>query len=101
MAIEQSRLERENLEAHVDLCAARYRVLEEKLERLEQKVDGLINGIKDMSDKQTADKVSGNKLIFGAAATVVAGLLSTIVLLLLNLNNSPGVLTASMQAVGG
>ena len=31
----QSRLERENLEAHVDLCAERYRVLEEKLNRLE------------------------------------------------------------------
>ncbi len=31
MAMNQSRLERENLEAHVDLCAERYRVLEEKL----------------------------------------------------------------------
>ena len=36
MAMNQSRLERENLEAHVDLCAERYRVLEEKLNRLER-----------------------------------------------------------------
>jgi len=30
--------------------------------------------------------MSSNKLIIGAAATVIAGLLSTVVLLLLNLN---------------
>ena len=72
-----SRLERENLEAHVDLCAERYRVLEEKFTRLENKVDDLGDSIKALSDKATADKVSGNKLVIG--------LLSTIVLLLLNL----------------
>jgi hypothetical protein len=82
-----SRLERENLEAHVDLCAERYRVLEEKLIRLEGKVDNLADSMATMAEKQVNDKVSGNKLVIGAAATVIAGLLSTIVLLLLNLQN--------------
>ncbi|MDA9302706.1 hypothetical protein N8072_00860 [bacterium] len=82
-----SRLERENLEAHVDLCAERYRVLEEKLIRLEGKVDNLADSMATMAEKQVMDKVSGNKLVIGAAATVIAGLLSTIVLLLLNLQN--------------
>lgn len=82
----QSRLERENLEAHVDLCAERYRVLEEKLNRLETKVDGLTNAMSKVAEKQTQSSLSSNKLIIGAAATVIAGLLSTIVLLLLNLN---------------
>jgi|TARA_R110002074_G_scaffold166179_6_gene326586 hypothetical protein len=99
MAIKQSRLESENLEAHVDLCAARYRVLEDKLDKLETKVDDLVDVIKEMSDQQTADKLSGNKLIFGAAATVVAGLLSTIVLLLLNLGG--GIAPAILSAAGG
>lgn len=85
MAITQSRLERENLEAHVDLCAERYRVLEEKLIRLESKVDSLADTIAGMAEKQQTDKASNNKLIIGAAATVIAGLLSTVVLLLLNL----------------
>jgi len=85
MAITQSRLERENLEAHVDLCAERYRVLEEKLIRLESKVDGLADTMSAMVEKQSADKASNNKLVIGAAATVIAGLLSTVVLLLLNL----------------
>ena len=39
MSIRQSRLERENLEAHVDLCAERYRVLEEKFTNLEDRVN--------------------------------------------------------------
>lgn len=85
--IQQSRLERENLEAHVDLCAERYRVLEEKLNRLESKVDTLATSVGKLAEKQTADKVAGNKLIVGAAATVIAGLLSTVVLLLMNLQN--------------
>lgn len=90
----QSRLERENLEAHVDLCAERYRVLEEKFNRLETKVDQIADTMSKMSEKQTQDKVAANKLIIGAAATVIAGLLSTVVLLLLNLQgiqNFPGV----------
>ena len=86
MAMNQSRLERENLEAHVDLCAERYRVLEEKLNRLEVKVYGLTTAMSKVAEKQTSASISSNKLIIGAAATVIAGLLSTIVLLLLNLN---------------
>ena len=82
----QSRLERENLEAHVDLCAERYRVLEEKLNRLEAKMDGLTEALTKVADKQTASTLSSNKLVIGAAATVIAGLLSTVVVLLLNLN---------------
>ncbi len=83
--MQQSRLERENLEAHVDLCAERYRVLEEKLDNLDEKFDRLESVVRKMAEKQQSDKVSGNKLVIGAAGTVIAGLLSTIVLLLLNL----------------
>lgn len=90
MSMQQSRLERENLEAHVDLCAERYRVLEEKFTRLENKVDDLVDSVQKLADKATADKVSSNKLVLGAAATVIAGLLSTIVLLLLNLQGMQG-----------
>lgn len=85
--MQQSRLERENLEAHVDLCAERYRVLEEKLSRLETKVDTLADSVREIGEKAIQDKSSSNKLIIGAAGTVIAGLLSTIVLLLMNLQS--------------
>ena len=85
MAMQQSRLERENLEEHVDLCAERYRVLEENLKRLESKVDTLAHNVGKMADKQNLEKNSNNKVVLGAAATIIMGLLSTVVLLLLNL----------------
>ena len=93
MAMNQSRLERENLEAHVDLCAERYRVLEEKFTRLEDKVDDIAESMNKMVEKQASEKSANTKLILGAAATVIMGLLSTVVLLLLNLQglNSGGV----------
>ena len=79
-----SRLERENLEAHVDLCAERYPVLEEKLDRIEEKFERIEKSLAEMAHKQVNDLKSNNKVVIGAAATVIAGLLSTIVLLLLN-----------------
>ena len=85
--MQQSRLERENLEAHVDLCAERYRVLEENLKRLESKVDSLAETVSEMAEKQTNEKNNTNKVLLGAGATIIMGLLSTVVLLLLNLTN--------------
>jgi hypothetical protein len=72
-------LEKQNLEAHVDLCAQRYEVLEGRLTKIEEKVEHIHN-----------DMVHGNKamikVLIGSAGTVVAGLLSTVVVLLMNLN---------------
>jgi hypothetical protein len=70
-------------------------VLEDKLNRLETKVDKLIDSMTKVSEKQTSSTLSSNKLVIGAAATVIAGLLSTVVLLLLNLQ------VAGVPLVGG
>lgn len=72
-------LEKENLEAHVDLCQQRYEQLEGRLTKIEEKVEHIHNDI-----------VHGNKammkVMIGAAGTVVAGLLSTIVVILINVS---------------
>jgi hypothetical protein len=83
MAMQQSRLERENLEAHVDLCAERYRVLEEKLNKLDEKFDRLEEMVREFGDRQSQEKQASNKMMWGATATVIAGLLSTIVVILM------------------
>jgi phage shock protein A len=41
-------IEKKSLEAHVELCAARYRFLEEKLETVERKVSELVNGVDEI-----------------------------------------------------
>ena len=71
-----TKLERESLEAHVDLCEQRYKNLETRLEKIEEKVENI------HEDIQSGNK-SMVKVIIGATGTIVAGLLSTIVVLLL------------------
>jgi len=69
-------LEKESLEAHVDLCALRYEQLDRRLTGLEEKVDDIHTDIQ-------AGNASMIKVLVGAAGTIVAGLLSTIVVILM------------------
>ena len=70
-------LEKQSLEAHVDLCALRYAQLDTRLNHLEKKVDSIhediISGQKSMS-----------KVIIGTAGTIIAGVLSIVVAILMN-----------------
>ena len=69
-------LEKESLEAHVDLCALRYKNLDERLSNVEDKIDEIHKDIQ-------AGNQSMTKVLIGAAGTIVAGLLSTIVVILM------------------
>ena len=72
-----TQLEKESLEAHVDLCAIRYANLDKRLTNVETKIDEIHEDIKDGNQSMI-------KVLIGAAGTTVAGLLSTIVVLLMN-----------------
>ena len=76
MARPASQIEKESLEAHVELCQQRYEALENRLTIIEKKVDEISKEITD--GNQTMVKV-----LIGSAGTIVAGLLSTIVVLLM------------------
>lgn len=69
-------LERQSLEAHVDLCALRYRQLDERLTNLENKVE------KIHEDILTGQK-SLSKVIITTAGTIVAGVVSVVITILL------------------
>ena len=70
-------LEKTNLEAHVDLCAIRYEALEGRLDKVETKIDNIHN---DMLQGQK----SITKVLIGTAGTVVASLLSIVIVILMN-----------------
>tara|TARA_Y100000034_G_scaffold78085_1_gene93878 strand:- start:64 stop:360 length:297 start_codon:yes stop_codon:yes gene_type:complete len=72
-------LEKTNLEAHVDLCAERYKGLHDRLSAIEVRL-GQINNDMKLGHK------SNSKTVIAAAGTVIAGLLSTMVVLLIRLN---------------
>ena len=71
-------LEKKNLEAHVDLCALRYEQLDQRLTNVEEKIDSIHIDI-------TEGQKSMTKVLIGTAGTIVAGLLSTIIVILLQM----------------
>jgi len=68
-------IEKENLESHVELCALRYDSLDKRLTSIESKVSGLQKLIEDSNASMT-------KVLIGTGGTVVAGILSLVVVLL-------------------
>jgi len=76
MSLKPTDIEKENLESHVELCALRYQNLESRLHTIETKVEVLAEKIEE-------SKGSMSKVIIGATATIIAGILSTIVTILI------------------
>jgi len=68
-------IEKQHLEAHVELCQERYQQLEHRLSIIEKKVESVHNDI-----------LTGNKamikVFIGAAATIIVGFLSTVVVII-------------------
>ena len=71
-------LEKQNLEAHVDLCSERYKGLHDRLSAIEIR-------LAKMNEEMTAGQKSTAKTIIATAGTVVAGLLSTVVVILMKM----------------
>ena len=71
-----TKLEKENLEAHVDLCEQRYQQLEGRLSKIEEKVEHIHRDI-------TEGQASMTKVLIGTAGTVVASLVSIVIVILL------------------
>jgi hypothetical protein len=69
-------LEKESLEAHVDLCALRYDNLNNRLSTVESTLKSIHEDIKSGQNSMT-------KVLVGTAGTVIAGLLSTVVVVLM------------------
>ena len=68
-------IEKQNLEAHVELCAQRYQNLDDRLSSIEGKVSDLKKLIEEGQNSMT-------KVIVGTAGTVIASVLGLIVVLL-------------------
>ena len=73
-----TQLEKESLEAHVDLCALRYGQLDQRLTALENKVDGIHEDILEGQKSMT-------KVIIGTAGTIIAGVLGIVVTILMKM----------------
>jgi len=71
-------IEHTNLEAHVELCTQRFKRINERLDRIEEKIDQ----ITECMNRNGSGTI---KTVIYSAGTVIAGLLSTIVVMLMKL----------------
>jgi len=71
-------IEKTNLEAHVELCANRYESLDKRLSSIENTVKELHKSIQEGHHNMV-------KVIVGTAGTVLAGMLSVVVVLLMKM----------------
>jgi chaperonin cofactor prefoldin len=69
-------IEKESLAAHVDICAIRYENLEKRLTTLEENMAKLAELIQESRNSMA-------KILVGTAGTVVAGIISTLIVLLM------------------
>ena len=72
---EPADIERENLEAHVELCSERYKRMDERMGSIEKILTDMVNQMK-------ADNKALLKALIAASATIIAGLLSTLVVVI-------------------
>jgi chromosome segregation ATPase len=69
-------IERESLEAHVELCAARYSRLEEKLDNLEGRVIGIESVLGEIRDSVVRDRDQRNKQLISWGVGIITSLVT-------------------------
>lgn len=69
---EPTDIEKHNLEAHVELCAERYRHLETKLEAVDEKISGLEKVVREVHDMMSSLKDQRNSQILTWALGIMS-----------------------------
>ena len=78
-------IEKENLEAHVELCAERYRRLEEKLENVETKMGSVSSDLSGLHTTMSQDNKIIIKTLIATAGTIIVALVSAVAAVLTKL----------------
>jgi len=68
------KIEKENLEAHVELCAERYNALEDKLDDVERKVSSLEIVVNEIKQMITYNNNTRQKQLIKYSLTVIGSL---------------------------
>jgi predicted nucleic acid-binding Zn-ribbon protein len=80
-------IEKENLEAHVELCAERYEKLENKLDAVEKKVEALEDHIIGIKEALAGAGEKQSKQIIAIGTAIITVLITGIITLTINFIN--------------
>ena len=71
-------IEKKSLEAHVELCAERYRLLEVKLESMDEKITTLFNVIAELRGMLQANATKNNDRLISWGAGIIVTLVGAL-----------------------
>ena len=71
-------IEKKSLEAHVELCAERYKFLETKLETLENKISKLTSGIDELKGMISGITQKRNDQLIGWGIGIIGFLIASV-----------------------
>jgi len=83
-----SEIEKENLEAHVELCAERYKQLNMKLDNLDSKVTAMEGMISDIKFSLSESNDKHNRQLITIGSGLVLSLIGAIITLLVALDKT-------------
>jgi prefoldin subunit 5 len=78
-------IEKENLEAHVELCAERYKNLHDRLDSLDTRMSKIESLIADIKQSVTAAPNESNKAIIAIGTTVLGAMIGAVVTLVVHI----------------
>jgi prefoldin subunit 5 len=80
--VDTTDIEKKSLEAHVELCAERYRFLEEKLESFEEKLTTVVNSVASVKDAVQTMSTRNNDRLINWGIGIIVTLLGSVAWLL-------------------
>ncbi len=78
-------IERKSLEAHVELCAERYKNLDDRLQSLDSRMSRIEHLIVEVKESIAATPDKSNKVIIGIGTTILGGLIGAVITLIIHL----------------
>ena len=78
-------IEKENLEAHVELCAERYKNLHDRLDSLDTRMSKLEGLIVDIKQTITSVPNESNKTIIAIGTAIVGAMIGAIITLIVHI----------------
>jgi len=76
-------IEKESLEAHVELCAERYDRMAERMENLDERLTGVEKVLKEIKSMLTEKETQAYKKLIGIGIGIIGTLLTTLLGLVL------------------
>lgn len=76
--VDTTDIEKKSLEAHVELCAERYRFLEQKLESVDEKINTVVDSVAEVKNTVQSMSTKNNDRLINWGIGIIVTLLGTV-----------------------